>query len=137
MKPTATQYTHLITSIGDILALGQQKAFQKVNTILVETYWNIGRQIVEYEQQGNEKAEYGSQLLKKLAKDLIKEYGRGYSKSNVYAMRQFYLRFPIFQSVTGKLSWTHYVELLSVSDDLAFSFYWQANRKRKLVGKRA
>ncbi len=129
MKPSEMQYTRLITNIGDVLALGRQKAFQKVNTILVETYWNIGRQIVEYEQHGNEKAEYGSQLLKKLAKDLTKEYGRGFSKSNVYAMRQFYLRIPIFQSLTGKLSWTHYVELLSVSDDLAFSFYCKQTEK--------
>ncbi len=131
MTAIQKQYAHLITNIGDLLALGRQKAFQSVNTVLVETYWNIGRQIVEYEQDGNEKAEYGSKLLKKLAKDLSKEYGRGFSKSNIYAMRQFYLKFPIFQSVSGKLSWTHYVELLSISDDLAFSFYLKEAEREK------
>ncbi len=123
MKPTKNTYNHLIANIGDLLALGRQKAFQKVNTVLVETYWNVGRQIVEFEQNGKEKAEYGSELLKKLSKDLTLTFGRGFSRSNLQNMRLLYLRFPKCQTLSGKLSWSHYAELLGVSDELAFSFY--------------
>ncbi len=129
MNITNNTYTKLIDNIGDILSLGRQQAYQKVNTILVKTYWHIGQYIVEYEQQGDEKAEYGSQLLKRLSKDLTQRYGKGFSKSNLYLIRQFYLKFPIFQSVSGKLSWTHYAELLSISDEMAFSFYLKQTEK--------
>lgn len=118
-----SDYDNLVERIGSLLEIGKQKAFQKVNTILVETYWQIGKQIVEFEQDGSEKAEYGSEVLKTLSKDLKNKFGKGFSKSNLYVMRQLYLKFPIFQSVSGKLSWSHYAELLSISDDLAFSFY--------------
>ena len=120
IKPT---YKGLIEEIGSLLLAGKSKAVQKVNTILVHTYWHIGKRLVEYEQDGNDKAEYGSEVLKKLSKDLKAQYGKGFSKSNLYMMRQLYLKFPIFQTVSGKLSWSHYLELLSVSNDLAFSFY--------------
>ncbi|MEM8717618.1 MAG: DUF1016 N-terminal domain-containing protein [Cyanobacteria bacterium P01_G01_bin.4] len=122
---TNGQYQQLIKSIGDCLANGQQSAVQQVNRTLVETYWNIGRYIVEFEQQGQEKAEYGSRLLARLSKDLKQRYGKGFSKSNVHYMRLFYLRYPIFQTLSGKLSWSHYTELLAISDDLTRSFYEQ------------
>lgn len=118
-----TSYSQLLDNLGKILRQGRSVAEKKVNTVLVQTYWNIGKYIVEFEQNGNAKAEYGTELLKLLSKDLTKLYGKGFSKSQIYAMRQLYIRFPIFQSLTGKLSWTHYVELLSISDELAFSFY--------------
>jgi len=106
-----------------LLAEGRKKAFQQVNTILVETYWSIGRRIVEYEQAGKEKADYGSRLLKDLSRDLGHKYGKGFSKSNIYMMRVLYLTYPKFQTLSGKLSWSHYTELLSISDDLSRSFY--------------
>ncbi|MFH1564716.1 MAG: PDDEXK nuclease domain-containing protein [bacterium] len=125
MKKLSTQnkYKSLINNIGEILEEGRKQTFVAVNNILVKTYWEIGRSIVEYEQAGNEKAEYGSKLLNKLAKDLKFNYGKGFSISNVYIMRQFYIKYPKFQTVSGKLSWSHYVELLGVSDDLARGFY--------------
>lgn len=125
MKKISTQnkYKFLINNIGEILEEGRKQVFVVVNNILVKTYWEIGRLIVDYEQAGNEKAEYGSKLLDKLAKDLKLHYGKGFSVSNVYVMRQFYIKYPKFQTVSGKLSWSHYVELLGVSDDLARSFY--------------
>jgi len=83
----------------------------------------LGSYIVEYEQHGNEKAECGSSLLTNLSKDLKSRFGKGFSKSNIYLTRQFYIKYQIFQSVTGKLIWTHYVELLGVSDDIARGFY--------------
>ena len=113
----------MINNIGELLEQGRRKAIQSVNNILVQTYWEIGKSIVEYEQNGNEKAEYGSELLNKLSKDLKLKYGKGFSKSNVYSMRAFFLKYVIFQAVSGKLSWTHYLELLSVEGDLARNFY--------------
>ncbi len=118
-------YNQLVATIGRLLQAGKQKAFQKVNTILVETYWNIGKQIIEFEQAGEERAEYGSELLKNMSKDLKANFGKGFSRSNLQNMRLLYQKFPIFQSVSGKLSWSHYAELLSVSDELAFSFYYK------------
>jgi predicted nuclease of restriction endonuclease-like (RecB) superfamily len=118
-----SDYTFLIEQIGFVLNEGRKQAAKQINNILVETYWNIGKYIVEYEQEGEDKAEYGSELLSSLAKDLKNKYGKGFSKSNVYFMRLFYLKYPIFQTLSGKLSWSHYTELLSVSDDLARSFY--------------
>lgn len=124
-KPNQNKYNNLIESIGSLLALGKQKAFQKVNTILVETYWQIGFQIVEFEQEGQERAIYGSEMLKSLSKDLKSKFGKGFSRSNLQNMRLLYLKFPKKQTLSGKLSWSHYIELLSVSDELAFSFYYK------------
>ncbi len=106
-----------------LLEEGRKTALRKVNIILIETYWNIGKYIVEYEQKGTERAIYGTELLKLLAKDLNTSFGKGFSKSNLYLMRLFYVSYPTFQTLSGKLSWSHYAELLSISDDLARSFY--------------
>jgi predicted nuclease of restriction endonuclease-like (RecB) superfamily len=87
--------------------------------------------MVEFEQGGKEKAEYGSELLGNLARDLKSRYGKGFSKSNLYLMRELYLKYPIIQTLSGKLSWSHYSELLSVEDDMPRRFYEiQADRER-------
>lgn len=116
-------YQKLVDSIGITIENARQKAIQAVNNELLRANWEIGKYLVEYEQHGNEKAEYGSSLLTNLSKDLKSRFGKGFSKSNIYLMRQFYLKYQIFQSVTGKLTWTHYAELLGVSDDHARGFY--------------
>ncbi len=89
----------------------------------MKTYRDIGKRIVEFEQKGEERANYGAELLKKLAKDLSLKYGKGFSRSNLQYMRLLYIKYPKCQTLSGKLSWSHYVELLGVSDDLARSFY--------------
>ncbi|MGV8171752.1 MAG: PDDEXK nuclease domain-containing protein [Candidatus Woesearchaeota archaeon] len=123
-------YPILLENIGAVLDKGRQSAIVSVNSILIQTYWNIGQSIVEYEQQGNEKAEYGSKLLDTLSRDLNMRYGKGFSKSNIYTMRLMYLKYPKFQTASGKLqtvsaklSWSHYVELLTIADDLERGFY--------------
>jgi predicted nuclease of restriction endonuclease-like (RecB) superfamily len=116
-------YQKLVDSIGTTIESARQRAIQAVNNELLKANWEIGKYIVEYEQHGNEKAEYGSSLLTNLSKDLKSRFGKGFSKSNIYLMRQFYLKYQIFQSLTGKLTWTHYAELLGVSDDIARGFY--------------
>lgn len=85
--------------------------------------WEIGRHIVEFEQHGHERAEYGSELLAKLAKDLKLRYGKGFGRRNVLDMRRFYLAYPKWQAVPAKLSWTHFVALLGVSDESSRKFY--------------
>jgi hypothetical protein len=78
---------------------------------------------VEYEQAGLEKADYGKQLLKTLSKDLTKELGKGFSVSNLQYMRRFYISYPKQQTLSVKLSWSHYCEILNVSDIKAREFY--------------
>ena len=79
--------------------------------------------IIEDEQENSERAEYGKKLLKELSKKLTKEYGKGFSKSNLFNMKKFYLKYPICQTLSGKLSWSHYCEILSISDDKERAFY--------------
>lgn len=123
MNISIQKYTTLVESIGSTLQRARENAVQAINKELVKANWEIGRHIVEFEQEGKEKAEYGSSLLASLANDLKTKYGKGFSKSNIYLCRQFYIKYQKFQTVSGKLSWSHYAELLTVSDDLARSFY--------------
>lgn len=102
---------------------GREQVGQSVNTILVKTYWLIGRHIVEFEQGGKEKAEYGSFLFEQLSKDLTRLYGRGFSRSNLLYMRKLYLSFPKSETLSNVLSWSHYFEILRSDNDLEISFY--------------
>lgn len=95
----------------------------EINKQLLQTYWHIGRIIVEHEQDGNIRAEYGKRLLSELAKELTRDLGRGFSKSNLFNMRSFYVYYPNFPDASEKLTWSHYCELLSISDPDARSFY--------------
>ena len=116
-------YDILIAEIGNLLISGRQQAATAVNTILVQTYWLIGQYIVEYEQNGNEKAEYGSLLLDRLSKDLTTSYGKGFGRSNVFYMRKLYLNFQKSGTLSHKLTWSHYYEILKADNDLEISFY--------------
>jgi predicted nuclease of restriction endonuclease-like (RecB) superfamily len=116
-------YQNLITEIGGLLQTGRQKAIQSVNTILVNTYWQIGRYIVEFEQKGNERAEYGTQLFDRLSKDLTLAYGKGFGRSNLIYMRKLYLSFQISGTVSHKLTWSHYYEILKADSELEIGFY--------------
>ena len=122
-KNTEHSYKRLINSIGKILEEGRRQTFKAVNTILIKTYWEIGRQIVEYENKNKESAGYGSKLFEKLAKDLRQEYGRGFSRSNVIYMRLFYSKYQKSQTLSDQLSWSHYIELLGIEEDLERKFY--------------
>ena len=90
---------------------------------LLSTYWNIGKIIVEHEQENNDRADYGKQTLKQLSKELTAEFGKGFSRSNLQNMHAFYLAYPICQTLSGKLNWSHYCELLTISDPDKRSFY--------------
>jgi len=123
MEVQENKYQSLIEQIGGLLLSGRQKAIQSVNTILVQTYWQIGRYIVEFEQHGNERAEYGSQLFERLSKDLTSAYGKGFSRSNLLYMRKLYISFQISETLSHKLTWSHYFEILKADSDLEIGFY--------------
>jgi hypothetical protein len=93
-------YSKLITDIASLIEQGRKTTVRYVNTVLVATYWLIGRRIVEYEQKGKERAEYGKELLQKLSQDLNNRFGRGFPPDNLEAMRRFYLSYPIEISET-------------------------------------
>lgn len=125
MQNNPLSYKQLKTEIAALLQQGRQTAARSVNRVLLETYWHIGRHIVEYEQEGKERAVYGTALIKRLSKDLTQEFGKGFSRSNLFLIKQLYLTFPKVQTLSGQLTWSHYIELLKAEDELERSFYIQ------------
>ena len=114
---------NIIEQIKDIIINSRNKISYEINNTMVLAYWNVGRIIVENEQNGNIKAEYGKQIIKDLSKELRKILGSGFSVSNLFNMKKFYIIYPKIQTVSGKLSWSHYCELLSIENDDERSFY--------------
>lgn len=124
MDLTATHdYHDLLEQISNTYTQGRILAVQAVNAHITETYWQVGRHIVEFEQNGKIRADYGKALITGLAKDLSLRHGKGFSRSNLVYMRLLYLRYPISQKPSHQLSWSHYVELLKLDDELERSFY--------------
>lgn len=123
------QTKDVLSDVKYIIDASQKQAYQAVNTALVLRNWYIGKRIYEEELNGENRAEYGAEVIKKLSKELQKEYGKGYTKSNLYNFYLFYKMYPnIFQSVIGKfnlLSWTHYLTLLQVKDTKIRNWYEQ------------
>ena len=115
-----------ISEIKKILKDARQKAYTAVNSAMVEAYWEIGRRIVEEEQNGKERAEYGKEILQNLSKELTEEFGKGYSYRTLREIRQFYLMFSDFEkwrTVSAKLTWSHFQKVLRVSSEKARIFY--------------
>lgn len=132
MKPIKHQNTvpdndagfeNLVNSIISLVAESKDEVLRQVNNALVSTNWHIGEYIVKYEQEGNSRANYGGGTLKNLSKRLTLTLGKGYSRSNLQNMRRFYLYYPKCQTVSGKLSWSHWCELLEIEDSLERQFY--------------
>lgn len=140
-----TDYHGLLAGVSGLLEQARRGSSRAVNAIMTATYWEIGRLIVEQEQRGLARASYGEELVARLAKDLTARFGRGFSRTNVFQMRQFFLTYqdkiqtsselsaqpPIVQTPSGislttpsfPLSWSHYVRLLTVADDQAQAYY--------------
>lgn len=116
-------FVPVVNEIRSILATARSNVARQVNSELLKTYWHIGRIICEYEQSEPERADYGKQTLRALSKVLTKEFGKGFSVSNIQFMRRFYQSYKIQQTASVKLSWSHYCELLSISDANKRSFY--------------
>jgi predicted nuclease of restriction endonuclease-like (RecB) superfamily len=116
-------YQNLVSQISETYSNGFRRAVAVVNSNMIETYWKIGEHIVEFEQGGKLKADYGKALLPNLSKDLTRSIGKGFSLSNLKRMRQMYTLYPIGAELPHQLSWTHFVELLKINDPLERSFY--------------
>ena len=118
----------ILSDLKNIIELSQKQAYQAINTALVYRNWLIGYRIAEEELKGEDRAEYGTTLIRKLSKELTNEYGKGYTKTNLYSFYSFYKMYPnIFHSASGKsvplLSWTHYRTLIQVKDEKARNWY--------------
>lgn len=113
-----------IQEIKRIVTQARQKAYTAINSAMVEAYWQMGKRIVEQEQQGKDRANYGAQLLKSLSKELTTEFGKGFSVGSLYYYRQFYQTFPeIFATPWRILTWSHYKRLMQVSNSDARAWY--------------
>lgn len=119
-------YQAIITDIKDIISSSQKVAYNATNKAMILTYWHVGKRIVEQEQNGNERAQYGQALIDALADELTKEYGKSFSKRNLQYFRKFYIAFPdvrIVNACVHNLTWTHFRSLLRVSDENARLWY--------------
>lgn len=115
--------TDYINDISNILHAARKYVASSVNTAMVQAYWLIGKRIVMQEQNGNDRAEYGKQIIENISVALTNEFGKGFGKSNLWSFKQFYLTFPILHSLRGELSWTHYRLLIRVEEEKARTFY--------------
>lgn len=118
-------FATLCESIKSTLETARTKAQQSVNFLMVEAYWQVGQLIVEEQQQGQDRAKYGEGLIKELSLELSKEFGKGYSKRNLHNMVKLYQTFPIVQTLSAQLSWSHYLLILKIETQQARNWYIQ------------
>lgn len=113
----------LYRQVRQVLTAARARAWQAVNAAMIEAYWEVGRIIVEEEQAGRERADYGKRVIEGLSQHLREEFGKGYDRSNLFHMRAFFLAYPKIDAVRRQLSWTHYRLLLRVDNPDARAFY--------------
>ncbi|MCM1185498.1 MAG: PDDEXK nuclease domain-containing protein [Lachnoclostridium sp.] len=118
-----SSFEKMIVDIETLVNTSKAELALSINKIMTVTYWNIGKYIVEFEQDGNAKAEYGKNLLSRISKELTLRLGKGYSRPNLNNMRKFYLKYSNCQTVSDNLSWSHICELIKIDDELERSFY--------------
>ncbi len=134
--------TSLYTAIVSVIQDARQQVKQAVNQQMVQAYWHVGRLIVEQEQQGQERAEYGKQQLSQLSKRLQNDFGKGFDVTNLRNMRQFYLTFPKRDALRLELSWTHYRSLIRIENAQTRDWYaseaatqnWSARALERQIG---
>jgi len=122
-KTLNTIDSHLLESIKQIILNARKSVYQKVNQELILTYWQIGKEIVETEKKNHIDNQTSRQIILQLSKQLTNEIGKGFSRSNLFNMRKFYIEYPSVQTVSGHLTWTHICELLIIEDKAKRSFY--------------
>ena len=118
-----TDVDALITQVKELINSTKLKISYSVNTFMLEAYWNIGKLIVDEELKSSTKTGYGDFIILKLSKELTKSLGKGFSRSNLFAMRKLYILYPKVQTLSGQLSWSHYLQLLQISNDNERAFY--------------
>lgn len=107
-KPVNGAYKQLLTDIGQLIADGRKQVLSAVNTAMFQMYWGIGQHIVEYEQKGEVRAQYGKSLLSTISKDLTQLYGLGFNRNNLQYMRKLYMAFPNCTTLSCNWSWSHH-----------------------------
>ena len=140
--PDAAPPAGLLEALRGLIQQGRHQALRAVDMVQVQTCWEIGRHIVEFEQGGEARAVYGKKLLPRLAEVLTREFGQGFDDRNLRHMRAFYQAFPIWNAVSTELSWTHYRSVLRVSDERARQWYvgeaaaqhWSARALERQIG---
>lgn len=118
-----TNQSPLFSEIRDIILQSRQHVFRMANSALLETYWGIGKVIIENEQKGKDRADYGKSTLKNLANQLTLEFGKGFDERNLNNMRAFYKSFPIWNALRTELSWTHYRLLSRLNSEEKINYY--------------
>lgn len=137
-----TPQGELLSNIRELLTQDRKQVAQAVNSAMVQTYWQIGRLIVEDEQQGQSRAEYGKGVLQAISKSLTEEFGKGFDVRNLRNMRTFYQAFPIRNALRTELSWTHYRTLVRIENEQARQWYmneaieqsWSARALERQIG---
>ncbi len=135
------EINHIFDNIKELVVNSRNKVYTAVNTEMLNLYWNIGSAIMEI-QQGDERASYGDEVLEKLSQKLTNEFGKGFSKRNLERMRKFYICFPIATTVSSQLSWSHYLELIKIDEELKRNFYiketvnsrWSVHELQRQIG---
>jgi predicted nuclease of restriction endonuclease-like (RecB) superfamily len=122
---TSISINTLYDTICQIIEEAQNAVYRTANFTMVQAYWNIGRTIVEEEQSGRQRAEYGAELITQLSKKLTKKHGKSFSERNLWYIKQFYQKWTNMNALRSELSWTHYRLLLRVENDQARQFYMQ------------
>lgn len=122
---TPNEINKLLNTINQIIEEARNTVYRTANFAMVQAYWHIGRAIVEEEQNGKERAEYGAELIAQLSKKLTKKHGRSFSERNLWYIKQFYQKWANMNALRSELSWTHYRLLLRVENDQARQFYMQ------------
>ncbi|MBQ9181671.1 MAG: DUF1016 family protein [Bacilli bacterium] len=117
-----TELNRIFDNIKKLIINSRDKVYQTVNTEMLYLYWNIGASIMNI-QQGDKRAAYGDEVLEKLSKKLTAEFGKGFSARNLRTMRKFYITYPIWKTVSSKLSWSHYLELIKIDEEPKRKFY--------------
>ena len=112
----------IIKEVKSLIEESKHKIVSYVNTTLLFTYWNIGKKIIEY-QGGKEKAKYGDKFIERLSKELTNEYGKGFDVRKLNRMKLFYLVFPIWETVSPKLGWSHYILIIPLNDSKKRTYY--------------
>lgn len=123
MSESLPEYDALFSQISQLVEATRGEVQRSVNTAMIQTYWHIGRLIIEHEQQGESRAAYGKEQLSKLGNKLSERFGKGFDVTNLRNMRRFFQTFPIRDSLRLELSWTHYRTLLRVENDTARDWY--------------
>ncbi len=117
------QFQQLFDRISSIIEEAKYKIAYSIDNTMVQSYWRIGKEIIEEEQKGQLRAEYGKSIIDNLAKNLMKKYGKGFSTRNLWMIRQFYSTYPNLNELRAELSWTHYRLIIQIDDPAKRSFY--------------